>query len=125
MRSCRDRQDWKSHCKLKDSRSIVLGVRYLTQVHAVRSSIRPLTALDHHGSNSYESFGELMRQIVDDAPIPEYTPTQDLRFVVYGVMALTISYWAGTLVPSLLICSPAAYLCVIFRREVFAIRADF
>lgn len=52
-------------------------------------------------------------------------PTQDLRFVVYGVMALTISYWAGTLVPSLLIYSPAAYLCVFFRREAFAIRTDF
>jgi hypothetical protein len=45
-------------------------------------------------------------------------PTKDLRFVVYGVMALTISYWAGTLVPSLLICSPVVYMCVLFAGKL-------
>ena len=36
-------------------------------------------------------------------------PTKDLRYVVYGVMALTISYWGGTIVPSFLLCSPVIY----------------
>ena len=44
-------------------------------------------------------------------------PTKDLRFVVYGVMALTISHWAGALVPSLIICSPLVYLCVFFAEK--------
>lgn len=35
--------------------------------------------------------------------------TKDLRYVVYGVVALTISYWGGTIVPSFLFCSPVVY----------------
>lgn len=37
-------------------------------------------------------------------------PNKDFRYIVYGVMALTISYWGGTIVPILLLCSPGAYL---------------
>ena len=37
-------------------------------------------------------------------------PNKDFRYTVYGVMALTISYWGGTIVPILLLCSPGAYL---------------
>ena len=37
-------------------------------------------------------------------------PNRDFRYIVYGVMALTISYWGGTIVPILLLCSPRAYL---------------
>ena len=37
-------------------------------------------------------------------------PNKDFRYVVYGVMTLTISYWGGTIVPILLLCCPGAYL---------------